>query len=108
MPGRSTSGVDIPALLNLAVVLLVMFFPVILNRGGHPPGPSDSDSDDGWGKGPNPPKPPPEDPRGGIPLDDAVPARVRLRGHARLTDLLPAHERRRTREPERAPVRIRR
>ena len=106
MPGKTqVSGVDIPALLNLVILLFVIFFPLILNRGGPPPGPSDSDSDDGWGKGPRPPRTPPDDPRGGIPLDDAVPARVRLRGHARLSDLLPARERRPTREPERRPVR---
>jgi hypothetical protein len=105
MPGKHLSGVDVPALLNLGILLLVVFFPLILNRRGHPPGPSDSDSDDGWGNGPKAPPPGPDDPRGGIPLDDAVPARVRLRGHARLMDALPARPRRRTREPDRGPVR---
>jgi hypothetical protein len=49
--------------------------------------------------------PPPSRPRGGIPLPDAVPARVRLREPARLADLLPRRERRPAREPERVPVR---
>jgi hypothetical protein len=105
MPGKSVSGVDIPGLINLAILLFVIFLPLLLKRGGPPRGQSDSDSDDGWGKGPRPPSTPPDDPRGGIPLDDAVPARVRLRGHARLGDLLPARERRSPREPDRRPVR---
>jgi hypothetical protein len=51
---------------------------------------------------------PPSRPRGGIPipLPDAVPARVRLRGPGRLADLLPRRERRPAREPARDPVRI--
>jgi hypothetical protein len=42
---------------------------------------------------------------GGIPLDDASPARVRLRGQGRLADKLRAQARRPAREPDRAPVR---
>lgn len=104
MPGKGASGgIDIPALLNLAIVLVVVFFPLLLKRRG-PPGPSDSDSDDGWG-GSRPPRTPPDDPPGGIPLDDAQPARVRLRGQARLADLIPTRERRPSREPDRRPAR---
>ena len=35
MPGKiQMSGVDIPALINLLILLFVIFFPLILNRGG--------------------------------------------------------------------------
>jgi hypothetical protein len=67
---------------------------------------ADGEGDDGWGRGPNPPPQPPKPPRGGIPLADAEPARVRLREPGRLADQLPHRERRRTREPERAPERL--
>jgi hypothetical protein len=106
MPGKSQSGgVDIGGLVYLGVVLLLMFLPMILGRRNSPPGGSDSDSDDGWGRGPSGPRRPPDPPRGGIPLRDAEPARVRLRGHDRLMDRLPARERRPSPEPARKPVR---
>src|SRR5947209_18373119 len=66
---------------------------------------SGSDSDEGWGRGPRQPPKPPTPPRGGIPLPDAVPARVRLRDHRRLPDLVPPPPRRPVREPTRKPVR---
>jgi hypothetical protein len=66
---------------------------------------SESDSDDGWGHGPRQPPKPPEPPRGGIPLPDALPARVRLRDHRRMADLMPPRERRPAQEPGRSPVR---
>jgi hypothetical protein len=49
---------------------------------------------------------PPSQPRGGIPLPDALPARVRLREPGRLADLLPRRDRRPAREPARDPARI--
>jgi hypothetical protein len=69
----------------------------------HKPG---EDSDDGGSDRLQPPRP--RRPRGGIPipLPDAVPARVRLRGPGRLADLLPGRERRPAREPERTPRRV--
>ncbi len=74
-----------------------------------PPGPSssssDSGSDEGWGRGPKLPPKLPEPPRGGIPLPDAIPARVRLRDHRRLSDYRPKRDRRPAREPQRTPVR---
>ena len=68
----------------------------------HRPG---EDSDDGGSDRLQPD--PPRRPRGGIPipLPDAVPARVRLRGPGRLAELLPRRERRPAREPDRTPVR---
>ena len=70
-----------------------------------PPGRSENDGDDGWGRGPKSPPEPPLPPGGGIPLDDAEPARVRLREPGRLADQLPPRERRPLREPVRRPVR---
>ncbi len=67
---------------------------------------SDEESDEGWGRGPRRPPKPPAPPRGGIPLLDAEPARVRLRDGRRLGDYLPPRERRPAREPQRKPVRV--
>lgn len=90
--------------LGLACVAVLML-PALREPPDSPPRSSGSDSDEGWGRGPrNPPKPP-EPPRGGIPLPDAIPARVRLRDHRRLADILPPRERRPVREPSRRPVR---
>jgi hypothetical protein len=76
-----------------------------LRSGPDLPPQSDRGSDDGGGRRP-PKSPMPSDPpRGGLPLPDAEPARVRLRDHRRLADLLPRRERRPAREPDREPVR---
>jgi len=53
------------------------------------------------GMGGDPPPDPPRGPVGGPPLPVAAPARVRLRGPARVADLLPPVPRRGTREPKR-------
>ena len=76
-----------------------------LRSGPELPPRSDRDSDDGWGHGPPKPPTPSEGPTGGLPLPDATPARVRLRDHRRLHELLPSHERRPAREPARSPRR---
>jgi hypothetical protein len=99
-------GVNVLGGVYLLIVLALVFVPMLLGRRGQSPGQSDSDSDGGGGHGPWRPPPPTDTPGGGgIPLDDAAPARVRLRGHDRLADLLPARVRRRSREPDRAPAR---
>jgi hypothetical protein len=98
-------GVNVLGAVYLVIILALVFGPMLLGRRGQSPGQSDSDSDGGGGHGPSRPPPPPNTPGGGIPLDDAAPARVRLRGHDRLADLLPARARRRPREPDRTPVR---
>ncbi len=92
-------------ILALACVALLMI-PLMRDGKWAASSPSDTDSDEGWGHGPKRPPSKPEPPRGGIPLPDAVPARVRLRDHRRLGDLLPRRERRPAREPARRPVRI--
>jgi hypothetical protein len=95
------AGVHILALGCVAILML----PALRDQPSPPRGNSDSESDDGWGRGPERPPKRPEPPRGGIPLLDAIPARVRLRDHRRLQDQLPRRERRPAREPRRTPVR---
>lgn len=94
-------GIDLPGLLAVVIVLAVVFLPMLFVRRPHGSGPDGPgpDSDDGPGGGPRGPERPPDRPRGGIPLQDAEPARVRLRDHRRLPDLTPP----RTRRPCRAP-----
>lgn len=100
MPGHDQlSGFNLPGLLALVIILGVVFSPVLLCRRGSDPDQSDGESDDGWGGGPPRRPDPPDMPPGGIPLDDAHPARVRLRGHDRLPDRLPARVRRPAKEP---------
>src|SRR5579875_1956337 len=96
------AGVHLFGFAAVAVLILPA-----LREGWNPStGPQGSDSDDGGGRGPErPPHAPPSAPRGGLPLPDAVPARVRLREPARLGDLRPRRERRPAREPERLPER---
>jgi hypothetical protein len=93
------AGMHLLGLVCAAALLL----PALRGGPEFPPRP-ERGSDDGWGHGP-PKHPAPSDlPTGGLPLPDAVPARVRLRDHRRLSDLLPRRERRPAREPEREPV----
>jgi hypothetical protein len=99
------SGVHMNELLNLVIVLIVVLMPLALYRRGWKPRPPDPGGGDGWGKGPEPPRPPRDDPRGGIPLEDAEPARARLRENGKLADQLPRRLRRPAREPDRTPVR---
>jgi hypothetical protein len=89
----------VAGILYLVCVLAVALLPVLIGRRNSPPGPSDSDSDEGGGRGPRRPPRKPTPPRGGLPLDDAQPARVRLRDHSRLADRLPSRGRRPAREP---------
>ncbi|MGZ4246062.1 MAG: hypothetical protein ACXVSE_17380 [Solirubrobacteraceae bacterium] len=90
-------------LLGLGCVALLMF-PALKDNPIGPDRRSD-EGDDGWGRGPKRPPEIPKPPRGGLPLPDAVPARVRLREHGRLAERLPSRERRPAREPARRPVR---
>jgi hypothetical protein len=90
-------------LLGLGCVALLMF-PALRDNPVAPERRPD-DGEDGWGRGPKRPPSPPEPPRGGIPLPDAQPARVRLREHGRISERTPRRERRPTREPARRPAR---
>ena len=95
-----------PGLLGVVMVLLVVVPPVVLFVRGSRPGPPNSDGDDGGGGGLDPPSGPRPKPQGGIPLDDAVPTRIRLRGPGRLADHRPTRVRRPAREPGREPDRV--
>jgi len=98
------AGVHLLGLGCVAVLLL----PALRENSDNPNRRQDGESDEGWGRGPKRPPSRPEPPRGGIPLPDAVPARVRLRDHERLRDRLPRPERRPAREPARRPAPARR
>jgi hypothetical protein len=99
------------ALLQPLVLLTVLLAPALLPRKVlYPPavppssGTDDDDDDDGGGRGPRKPPQAPEGPRGGLPLPDADPARVRIRDHRRPA-LIRFRARRPAHEPERAPAR---
>jgi hypothetical protein len=93
------AGMHLLGLLCAAALLV----PAL--RGPQVPPPQDGGSGGGGGRRPEEP-PAPSRPRGGVPLPDAIPARVRLRDHRRLTERLPRHERRPAREPARTPERV--
>jgi hypothetical protein len=90
--------------LALGVLLFLMFLRSDTSENREPP-----EEDEGGGGGSdrisNTPK---TSPSGGIPLPDAEPAPVRLRGHERLADLLPRPDRRRVTEPDPARRRVHR
>ncbi len=95
-------------LMQPLVLVSVVLAPVLLPRTmlypdpDPPPSISDGDDDDG-GHGPGPGPLLPAGPRGGIPLPDADPARIRVRSHRSvLTRQCP---RRSTSEPGRVPTR---
>src|SRR5947209_20606309 len=106
---RSAGGVDYSGLIALLIVVGVVLSPLLLGRRGSPPGESEPGSDGGPGGGPSEPPTPPRPPRGTLPLDEAVPSRVRLRDHRRLADRLPGRDRRarpaHDRPPSRTPKR---
>lgn len=81
-----------------------LLLPALRDRPDLPPR-TDQDSDGGWGHGPPKPPTPTDAPSGGLLLPDASPARVRLRDHRRLPELLPPRERRPTHAPTRTPAR---
>jgi hypothetical protein len=80
------SGFDWFGVLYLAVVVAVIFLPVLLVRRVASP-PTDGDSDDDRGGGPRKPHDPPRPSLGGPPLADADQSRRRLRDHGRLVGL---------------------
>ena len=88
--------------LVLAGVMLLMFM-----RSDRPEGRQDGEEEDGGGGGSDRINDRPKtSPPGGIPLPDAEPAPVRLRGPERLRDLRPRPERRRVVEPGPARPRV--
>jgi hypothetical protein len=93
-------------LIGLVLVgfLLVMVFRSDTVRPWRPP--DEGDGGDGGGNDRVPPRRSDRPGGGGLPLPDAVPARVRLRDHRRLGELLPRPPRRPVREPARVPTRV--
>jgi hypothetical protein len=95
------AGFHFIGLLCVAALLI----PALKSDDG--PGSSESgSSDDGWGNLPQDGPRPKLWPGGGIPLPDAVPPKVRLRDHQRLSDLRTPYVRRPAREPIRSPERV--
>ena len=90
--------------LGIVTALLVMFLRADSTRSWSPP--DDAEGGEGGGNDRLGPRIRPGPSGGGLPLPDAVPARVRLRDHSRLADLIPSPARRRTPEPQRTPSRI--
>jgi hypothetical protein len=87
--------------LGLVTGLLVMFLRSDTSRAWSPP--DDGDGGEGGGNDRLGPNVTPGPGGGGLPLPDSLPARVRLRDHTRLADLLPSPVRRPAREPSRSP-----
>lgn len=85
----------------------VLLLPLLRDERVLPLARRDEEEDDGGGGNDRVEPTPPRGPRpGGIPLPDAVPARVRLREPVRLADLIPARGRREhAPAPVRTPVR---
>ena len=90
--------------LALGVLLFVMFLRSDTTDGGEGP---EEDEGGGGGGSDRISGTPKTSPSGGLPLPDAEPAPVRLRGHERLADLRHRPDRRRVVEPDRAPRRVR-
>jgi len=82
--------------LVLGVVLFAMFLRSDSRSDRKPP--EDDEPGGGGGNDRMPDRPPRTSPSGGLPLPDAVPARVRLRSHDTLRDAY-RRERRRVAEP---------
>ncbi len=84
----------------------VLLLPLLRDERVVPISRPDEEEDDGGGGNDRVAPAPPRGPRGGgIPLPDAVPARVRLREPVRLADLIPPPARRR-REHAPTPTRV--
>jgi hypothetical protein len=105
MPGDLELMFILVGMHLLGLVCAAALLLPALRGGPDLPPRTDQDSDGGWGHGPPKPTAPLDDPSGGLLLPDAIPARVRLRDHRRLPDLLPQRERRPAHEPTRTPAR---
>ncbi len=88
--------------LALGVVLFLMFLRSD-TAGGYKP-PDDDESGGGGGNDRLPTSRPKPRPSGGIPLPDAEPPGIRLRGHEKLRDLRPRPLRRPAEDPVRRRV----
>ena len=102
--GHDSKEVDLLGLAYLAIVLAVIFAPVLFARRSKPLD-SDAGSDDGGGVGPRRPPDRPSSPLGGLPLPDADQSRTRLRDHVRPADRSPVRPREPAHPPGRRPTR---
>src|SRR3954468_19733903 len=90
----------------VALVLGGLLFAMFLRSDGKPGPRDDADEDDGGGGGNDRISDRPKtSPGGGIPLPDAEPAPIRLRGPGRLSDLRPRRIRREPAHPHPHPAR---
>jgi hypothetical protein len=103
-PGSHVGGFNLLGIAYLALVIAVMFLPMLVWRGSSS-NDDDDGRDEGRGGGSQPPPPKPTGPSDGIPLPDAEPSRTRLRDHGRITDGRPRRTRRSSPHP--APSRQR-
>jgi len=89
--------------LAMGVILFVMFL-----RSDTTGGTDEPEEDEGGGGGGSDriSGTPKTSPSGGVPLPDAEPPPVRLRGHEKLSDLRSRRDRRRVAEPDPAPRRV--
>jgi hypothetical protein len=97
------------AALHLAALILGGLLFAMFLRSDAQPGSSEPDDDEDEGGGGNDrlgDRPPRTSPSGGLPLPDAEPAPVRLRGHERLRDLRPRPVRRPVEPPDPARRRV--
>ena len=97
------------AALHLVALLLGgLLFAMFLRADSRSNPKSSEDDEDGGGGGGNDriTDRPKTSPSGGIPLPDADPAPVRLRGHERLADLMPRRARRPAHDPLPARPRV--
>jgi len=93
-------------LLGIGFALLLLL-PLMRDERVVAPWAPPHDEDDGGGGNDRVTPRPPRDPRpGGLPLPDAIPARVRLRGPGRLADLTPPPARRPEHAPSPTPTRV--
>jgi len=89
----------------VAMVFAGILIAFCLRSEETPPFSPGQDGDDGGGGSDRRvPRDPPRPRGGGLPLPDAAPARVRLRGAATLATLLAGRDRRPAREPARPPA----
>jgi len=91
--GPNVGGFNVLGGAYLLVVLALIFIPMFLGRGSSP-NDDDDGRDDGPGGPPREPPPTPPGPSDRVPMPDAEPARVRLRGPGRIADSLPRRARR--------------
>src|SRR5215472_7661349 len=101
--GQASGGVDLLGLAYLAIVLAVIFAPVLFARRSKPLD-SDPGSDDGPGLGPRRPPDRPSSPLGGLPLPDADQSRTRLRDHVRPGNRPSVRSREPAHGPDRQPT----